>query len=92
MELNFEWKENKGQYQSGETLYLNKIIVASYGWNSATSKADPDREDKKYSGRINLPSLKDNTRYGNTQEIVKTKIEITVKNWFKEALAPNQIV
>jgi len=88
MKLNFIWEENKSQYSTGETLYLNKIRVASYGWNLAMSKTDTDREEKQWSGWIDLPSLKDNTRYGSTQEIVKTKIEITIKNWFKEALAP----
>jgi len=90
MKLNLEWEENKRQYQTGETLYLNKIKIASYSWNSSMSKTDPDREGKRWIGRINLPSLKDKTCYGNTEEIIKTRIEITVENWFKEALTPNQ--
>jgi len=86
--LNFKWVENKAQYQTGETLFLNNIRIASYGWNSEMSKDDPDRDAKQWSGRIMLPSLKNDFRYGSTQEIVKTKIEITVKNWFNEALKP----
>ena len=86
MNLNLVWKKNEAQYQTGETLYLNNILVASYGWNSGMSKGDPDRDEKQWSGQITLPSLKNKFRYGSTQEMVKTKIEITVKNWFKEAL------
>ena len=85
MELNFRWVDKKAQYQTGKTLYLNAIAVASYDWNCFLSKSDTNKEDKRYRGVINLPSLKDNMRYGSTDEMVMSKIELTVRNWFKEA-------
>ena len=87
MKLNFLWKENKAQYQTGESLYLNRIRVASYGWNSAMPRDDPDKDKKRWSGNISLPSLKKESVYGASADKVKTKIEKITASWFAETLA-----
>ncbi len=89
VKLNFTWKEKTGKYQTGMYLYLNKICVADYGWNSVRSKSEADASNSQdYIGRIYLPSLKDTaeTVYGSSPEEVKPKIEEGVLNWFNEAL------
>ena len=88
--LNFQWRENKGQYQTGETLYLGKIRVASYGWNGSRSRGDTD-DNTRYYGRITLPSLRDTGVYGSSPEDIKPKIEKVVTSWFREALG-NKII
>ena len=87
IKLNFEWKENKGQYQTGESLYLNKIRIGSYGWNSARSQSKKD-DSIDWAGQVELPSLSDIARrvYGKTPDDVKAKIEQIVTNWFTEAI------
>lgn len=87
MKINFKWKGNTAQYQTGESLYLNKIRVASYEWNSSRSKSDSKRSNADdYVGQTLLPQANRNT-YGETPQMVKTKIEHIVTSWFEEALA-----
>ena len=84
--LNFKWKGNKGQFQTGESLYLGKIRVGAYNWNSSRSRSNPRDATLTYSGSSILPQL-DRTVYGQTPEEIKGKIERQVIVWFKEALA-----
>lgn len=81
MELNFKWKEKTASYQTGESLYLNIIRVASYGWNSGRSKAEKDNS-KDWVGHITLPQAPGGI-YGKDQDEIKAKIECIVINWFK---------
>lgn len=37
--MNFQWKAKTGQYQNGEVLYLNKILIAHINWNSSRARA-----------------------------------------------------
>ena len=87
MKLNFKWVEKKAQYQTGDFLYLNRICLASYDWNSSRSKSEADDESKRWSGQISLPSLKNKDVYGESPEAIKVKIEQVVTSWFREALA-----
>ena len=89
MKLNFQWKENKAQYQTGESLYLNRIRLGSYGWNASRSKSESERDNlKDWAGDIALPSLSDTVKrvYGSSTEEVKVKIEEIVTNWLIEAM------
>ncbi len=83
MELNFSWKENKGQYQAGESLFINRVRLAQYGWNGYRSKDDKGG-NTRYSGRINLPQIKQGDIFGDTPENIKAEIEKIVTMWFKE--------
>ena len=87
MKLNFQWRENRAQYQTGSNLYLNAIRVGSYGWNSSKSKAERDNS-KDYVGDIILPSLADNSKriYGSSTEEIKVGVEKVVTRWFNEAM------
>ena len=85
--LNFTWKKKTGQYQQGDALYVNKIRLASFDWNSGRSQGDTD-QSTRYVGYIELPSLSDTSKkvYGGTPEEIKPKIEQVITNWFNEAL------
>jgi len=86
--LKFVWVQKKGQYQTGESLYLNKIRVADYEWNSWRSKTEAGQSNtRNYIGTILLPSLSDSVKhvYGESPDEIKPKIESVVTNWFKEA-------
>lgn len=84
--LNFQWKETRLLYQSGESLYLGRILLASYSWNSNRSKEDKTN-DNDWVGEVNLPSLtfEAKRQYGTTPEEIKARIEKTVTDWFNEA-------
>ena len=82
--LNFKWKTKAGQYQSGESLYLNKILVGSYSWNISRSRGST--ESNHYAGSIFLPSLHFKNVYGEKSEEVKAKVEKVINAWFNEAL------
>ena len=83
MKLNFIWKENTGKYQSGESLFLNRIRVASYEWNGSRSRNDP-HDNNNYVGRIILPQSRESV-YDDDTDILRSKIENIVTAWFKEA-------
>ena len=85
--MNFKWVENKAQYQTGESLYLNRICVGSYGWNSTRSKSDGLGDSIDWIGNVTLPSLSDKAKrqYGSNEEEIKVKLERVVTRWFKEA-------
>ncbi len=83
MELHFQWKAKTGQYQSGETLYLNRIRIGGYEWNSTRGKGDTESGD--YSGALYLPSLKNAGVTGSLEDI-KPKLERIACGWFREAL------
>jgi len=85
MKLTFKWKEDTAQYQTGESLYLNKIKVGSYGWNSTRSKSDL-REELDWVGQTLLPQAGQRL-YGQNQDEVKVKIERLVTSWFNETLS-----
>ncbi len=86
-ELDFRWVEQKGQYQIGQNVYLNKICVGSCRWNDRRSKDNKDTSTD-WVGNIVLPSLKETSSrvYGSTQDEVKAKVERIVTSWFKVAL------
>ena len=85
--LSFKWVENKAQYQTGESLYLNRIRMGSYGWNSSRSQSNRDASID-WSGQVELPSLSDTAKHvlGSTSDEIKARMEHVVTNWFKEAL------
>ena len=85
MKLNFHWKKKVGPFQTGESLYLNRIVVGGYYWNDTRPRGSSE-EATTWNGIISLPSLKTKEVYGSTPDEVKTKIETVVKQWFKEAL------
>ncbi len=84
MKLNFKWKKNTAQYQTGESLYLNKIKIGGYGWNSFRSKSAAS-VDNDWAGQTVLPQATQ-VLYGKDQDEVKARIEHLVTSWFKEAL------
>lgn len=85
MKLNFKWKENTGQYQTGESLYLNRILVGRYGWNSTRSQSEPKDSTKNYTGQTTLPQAT-SSFYGQTPDEIRPKIERHIRAWFIEAL------
>ncbi len=86
MILNFRWKKKTGQFL-GDCLYVNKIHIGGYDWNSARSQRETD-DATRWVGYIDLPSLTDKSKrvYGANPDEVKIKIEKVVTNWFTEAL------
>lgn len=86
MKLNFIWKENKRQYETGETLYLNRIRVAEYSWN--VSRPRGTHNDDNWGGLVDLPSLTSNSKraYSDDTEKIKKQIEGIITGWFSEAL------
>ena len=84
MKLNFKWKENTEQYQSGESLYLNRLLVGGYGWNASRSRDESKDSTKNYVGQTTLPQAT-KSLYGENTDEIKTKIEHRVTAWFGEA-------
>jgi len=85
MELHFIWVENKEKYQTGESVYLNRICVGGYEWNSTRSKTDANRDGSNdWRGYITLPQISRGI-YGENQAAVKAEVERIVKGWFGEA-------
>lgn len=80
MNLNFTWKKKTGQYQSGESLYLNKIQIAVYSWSMKM------KQGISWEGILLLPGLKNEYLYAATEEEIKQELELACTNWFKEAL------
>ncbi len=87
--MNFIWKLNIGAYQTGESLYLNRICLGGYYWNCLKASTDKDKSTD-WVGQISLPSLKSNTVYGGTTEEVKTNMEKLFIQWFKEVNYENR--
>jgi len=85
VKLNFIWKEKTLRYQNGERLYMGRICVGQYEWNSTRSRSDKS-EGTRYIGRVLLPSLKKEPIYGAAPEDIKTEVERVVTVWFEEAL------
>ena len=84
--MKFIWLKQKGRYQSGEDLFINKIHVGSYNWNSMMSRNEPDDYKKahQYVGHCNLPGLSGKRVYEATPEVIKPFIERMATNWFAE--------
>ena len=61
-ELNFKWVEKKGRFDNGESLYLNRIKLGGYGWNSSRSKSDNPDDSINWTGELALPSLSKKTQ------------------------------
>ena len=87
MNLKFRWVVKTGQYQNGESVYLNRIRVGMFDWNGARSR-DAPHDNNDWICRVLLPSLKETSKvaYSDSREEAKAKIERTVTNWFKVAL------
>ena len=81
--MNYIWRAKKFQYQSGEYLYLNRICVGGYSWNSYRSQGS--EEANHYEGNIFLPSIKNKRVFADTVEEVKVKVEKIVNSWLIEA-------
>ena len=81
--MKFIWMGKTGASQSGCTLYLNRIRVAGYSWNSSRPQSKI-REEPDWTGYIDLPSLKNKGASGNTEDEIKARIEKVVTDWFKE--------
>ncbi len=84
MKLNFKWVKQKGQYQNGEDLFINRVRIGSYGWHSMMSKNEPSeyKTTHQYSGNCNLPEFVNSRIYESTPELIKAKIERMATNWF----------
>lgn len=87
MKLNFIWKRKEGMYQSGDNLYVNKILVGYYEYNGTRSRDAIDREPD-WKGSINLPSLSDKAsrQLDNDLDKLRAKMEWVVTNWATELL------
>lgn len=85
MDIKGEWRTKTGRFQSGESLYLNRVCVGGYEWNSCRPRGSAETD--RYVGNISLPSTKSTHVFGDSEEEVKLKVERVVNNWFKEALA-----
>ncbi len=83
--LNFKWVKRVAQYSTGEYLYLNKIRLAGYHWNSARSQGTKD-DSTDWTGEVDLPFLKTQQVYAESEEEIKAKVEEIVTSWFSEAL------
>lgn len=83
--LNFQWRADKGQHQIGESLFLNRVRVGYYNWNTSRSKSDSKDDTKDYSGSSILPQ-QEKIVYGREPEEVKEKVEKKVTIWFTETL------
>jgi hypothetical protein len=86
--LKFIWKVKTGEYQNGESLYINKICVGGYSWNGAMSRDEPQEYKlaHSYIASCYLPGFIDRRVYAPTTEEIKAHIEKMVTNWFNEAL------
>ncbi|KKL76918.1 hypothetical protein LCGC14_2040070 [marine sediment metagenome] len=81
--MNYIWRAKRFQYQSGEYLYLNRIYVGEYSWNSYRPQGS--EEANHYEGNIFLPSIKNKRVFADTAEEVKVKVEKIVNSWLIEA-------
>ena len=82
VKLQFTWKRKTATYETGESLYLNRIHIAEFSWNISRSQGDTEAPD--WAGQIRLPSLKNNRVYGHSEAEIRTRIEHIVTMWFKE--------
>ena len=85
--LNFTWVEKKAQYQTGEALYLNRIKLGAFYWNSSRSKSDEQDDSNNWVGELALPSLSGKSKrvFGSNPDEVKMKMEQITIEWFTEA-------
>ena len=86
MNLKFRWVDKKARYRTGESVYLGKICVGNYSWNSGQSQSNRDALID-WVGNITLPSLGDSSKrvYGSTPYVVRARIEQIITSWFEEA-------
>lgn len=77
--MNYEWKQNTGQYSSGEILFVGKWAIGGYHWDGMRSKDNPNA----YKATCKLPGIK--TDLGNfpTADEAKQKAEVAASHWFK---------
>ena len=87
MELHLTWQVKTGQYQTGETLFINGFPIADYHWNGSRNRDIP--ADDAYVGNLLLPCVSDKSWksvYSDNTNIIKRKLETLAKNWFEKAL------
>ena len=86
--LNFRWRLRRGQYQSGERLYLNGILLGGFEWNATRLRSVPKDNSTDWMGYIGLPSLSDDSKrlYGSNPDEIKADMERVVTGWFEKAL------
>jgi hypothetical protein len=92
MKLNFQWKQQMGQFQNGSNVYLNRIMVGQVCWNSLQSRDTPKAEHdaKQYIGSSYLFTGK--SWFAPTEQDAKTIVEQKVNVWFVEALKDSEVV
>ena len=88
MKLNFQWKQKTAQFQTGESLYLNGIRVADYGWNGLRSRTG-SHDNNDWVGGALLPQAT-KTLYDDAQDELKAKLERLVTMWFEKAIAKEE--
>jgi hypothetical protein len=79
MKLNFKWVKKTGQFTRGDYLYIGKIQLGGYDWNSSRTQGD---SANPWVGNIGLPCLKNDRVYADSVEEVKQKVEQKVAYWF----------
>lgn len=84
MKLNFVWKEKKGQFQTGQSLYLNKICVAGYSYNA--SRPQGTNNNDSWKGYVDLPGFREDRQLSDSETDMRKQLESVVKVWFTEAL------
>lgn len=83
--MNFIWKVKTGRFQSGSSIYLNRIRLGGFEWNGTRSKTG-SHEDNDWTGKMILPSLVNATVYSGNEHDIKNKMEKIAQDWFNEAL------
>lgn len=82
--LQFKWKKKQGRFQIGGSLYLNRVCVGSYEWNSTRTQGTVNSEPD-WIGTSLLPQLT-KLYSDNDQQKLKLQIEKAVIAWFNEVL------
>ncbi|EJS0970455.1 hypothetical protein NW995_002450 [Salmonella enterica] len=79
-----EWKEINRRYGTNpEYLYLNKLHVATVGWDDGRSKNSPHT----HSADVHLPGMKKEFTYSthSSKQAAKEYAEAVVKRWIDAA-------
>ena len=82
--MNMEWKTLTGRYGTDPChLYLNKIHVATVGWDSGRSKNSPHT----HHATIHLPGVNQNLTISTHrgEQSAKDYVEAVVKRWVDAA-------
>lgn len=83
--MEYTWRVKTGQFQSGQSMYLNRILLGGYYWNGTQPQSAHD-DSKNWVGELALPSLVKGMIYGHSEENIRAEMERAANSWFKEAL------